>query len=102
VEARVISIWERQSGAPSPIIGLAAAYGLKGESDRAAGELVEARRRIGVDPLRLSSIARITADRSFMAPKVQALFEATVDVVCARRGCRRSSEGPRRVLKTGT
>jgi tetratricopeptide (TPR) repeat protein len=60
---------------------LAAAYGLKGESDRAAAELVEARRLVSDD--RYSSIARLKAAGTIGGPgywgipKVQALFEAT-------------------------
>ena len=64
---------------PGPHIVLAAAYGLKGETARAAAELAEARKRLS-NPDYLSSIARLHANRSFMAPKVRALLEATVDV----------------------
>jgi adenylate cyclase len=64
---------------PGPHLGLAAAYGLKGETARAAAELAEGRKRVGNSDF-LSSIARLDASRSFMAPKVRALFEATVDV----------------------
>jgi adenylate cyclase len=54
---------------------LAAAYGLKGESERAAAELAEARRLITGD--RYSSIARLRAIGYFGVPKIRALFEAT-------------------------
>ena len=56
---------------------LAAAYALKGETERAAAELAEARRLSGDD--RYSSIARLKARRrQFLgAPKIRALFEAT-------------------------
>jgi len=57
---------------------LAAAYGIKGEPERAAAELVEARRLSG-DPDRYSSIAHMRALRYSMAPKVCALHEATYD-----------------------
>ena len=60
---------------------LAAAYGLKGESERAAAELAEARRLVSDD--RCSSIARVRAAGTiggpgyWGVPKVRALFEAT-------------------------
>jgi tetratricopeptide (TPR) repeat protein len=56
---------------------LAAAYALKGETERASAELAEARKLAGDD--HYSSIAHLRADRSFVAPKVRALFEATFD-----------------------
>jgi tetratricopeptide (TPR) repeat protein len=64
----------------NPHAALAAAYALRGETDRAAAELVEAR---GLsDDGRYSSIARLTAvgyagSRSWGVPKIRALFEAT-------------------------
>jgi adenylate cyclase len=54
---------------------LASAYALKGESERAAAEIAEAR-RLGRDD-RYSSIARVKAVVDFGVPKVRALFEAT-------------------------
>ena len=54
---------------------LAAAYGLKGENERATAELAEARRLSGDD--RYSSIARWQATGNFWAPKIRALREAT-------------------------
>jgi len=54
---------------------LAASYGLKGETERAATELAEARRRISDD--RFSSIARLTAVGDFGVQKVRGLYEAT-------------------------
>jgi tetratricopeptide (TPR) repeat protein len=54
---------------------LASAYALKGESERAAAELAEAR-RLNSDG-RFSSIARLKAAEYFGVPKVRALFEAT-------------------------
>jgi TolB-like protein/tetratricopeptide (TPR) repeat protein len=59
---------------------VAAAYGLIGETERAAAELAEARRLSG-DPDRFSSVSRLKASAllySSMAPKVRALYEATV------------------------
>jgi len=53
---------------------LASAYALKGENERAAAELAEARRLAGDD--RFSSIARLSRG-NFGVPKVRALFEAT-------------------------
>jgi TolB-like protein len=53
---------------------LAAAYALKGELQRAAAELAEARRLNGEV---FSSIARVKAGASFGVPQVRALFETT-------------------------
>ena len=53
---------------------LASAYALKGETERAAAELAEARRLTGDD--RYSSLARLKAGY-FGVPKIRALFEAT-------------------------
>jgi TolB-like protein len=56
---------------------LASAYGLNGETERAAVELAEARRLSGDD--RFSSLARFRGLKVYRAlvPKIQALFEAT-------------------------
>jgi tetratricopeptide (TPR) repeat protein len=54
---------------------LAAAYGLKGDIERAAAELAEAR-RLSSDG-RFSSIAHFKASAYFGVPKIRALFEAT-------------------------
>ena len=55
---------------------LAAAYALRGETERAATELAEARWLSGDD--RYSSLARLRAVLNYWgAPKVRALFEAT-------------------------
>jgi adenylate cyclase len=54
---------------------LASAYALKGETERAAVELAEARRLSGDD--RYSSIARLKALGYFGVPKVRALYETT-------------------------
>src|SRR5262249_36764349 len=54
---------------------LAAAYGLKDETERAAAELAEARRLEGEGSY--SSIAKMRTARSWFAPKIRALFEAT-------------------------
>ena len=54
---------------------LASAYALKGETERAAAELTEARRLSGDD--RYPSITRLRAARYFGVPKIQALHEAT-------------------------
>ena len=54
---------------------LASAYALKGDIERAAAELAEARRLVGDDCH--SSIARLRAAESWGVPKVRALFEAT-------------------------
>jgi tetratricopeptide (TPR) repeat protein len=54
---------------------LAAVYALKGDAERAAGELAEARRLVGDD--RYSSIARFRAISSWGVPEVRALVEST-------------------------
>jgi TolB-like protein/Flp pilus assembly protein TadD len=54
---------------------LAAAYGLKGDTERGASELAEARRLFGDN--RFSSISRLSRENFFGVPKVRALFEAT-------------------------
>jgi TolB-like protein/Tfp pilus assembly protein PilF len=54
---------------------LAAAYALKGEPERAAAELAEARRLSGDG--RFASIASLEAARYWGVPKIRALFEAT-------------------------
>jgi CRISPR-associated protein Csb1 len=54
---------------------LAAAYGLKGDSKRAATELAEARRLSG-DPDQYSSVAGLSRE-NFAVPKIRALWEAT-------------------------
>jgi tetratricopeptide (TPR) repeat protein len=54
---------------------LASAYALRGETERAAIELVEAR-RLSLDG-RYSSIARLQATAYYGVPKIRALFEAT-------------------------
>ncbi len=61
-------------GRPFPHAGLASAYGLKGDLDRAAAELAEARRLSADD--RYSSIARLSRGY-YGVPKVRALYEAT-------------------------
>jgi TolB-like protein/DNA-binding winged helix-turn-helix (wHTH) protein len=53
---------------------LAAAYGLQGESERAATELAEVR-RLDTDG-RYSSIARLRAIPYFKSPKIEALYES--------------------------
>jgi adenylate cyclase len=54
---------------------LASAYGLKGETKRAAAELVEARRLSGNGSP--SSIAREKATLATLSPVIRPLFEAT-------------------------
>jgi adenylate cyclase len=63
---------------------LASAYGLKGEGERAAAELAEARRLSRDD--RYSSIARLRAVGYFGMPKVRALYEATYFVGLRKAG----------------
>jgi adenylate cyclase len=62
---------------PFPRSRLASAYALRGETERAAAELAEARRLDGGDLF--SSIAHVKADSIawWAVPKIRALFEAT-------------------------
>ena len=62
-------------GSPWPRAWLASAYALKGETDRAAAELAEARRLLGEDSF--SSIAQMRAHGYFGVPATRALFEDT-------------------------
>jgi len=68
----------RRAMPPVPIVrsGLAAAYALRGETERAAVELAETRRLIGDD--RFSSIARLKVVVGYWGvAKIRALYEAT-------------------------
>jgi tetratricopeptide (TPR) repeat protein len=67
---------------------LASAYALKGDAERAAGELAEARRLDG--PSCCSSIACLKAVEDFGVPAISAASETTFSPVCARPGCRRN------------
>ena len=62
-------------GLAVPHAHLAAAYGLKGETERAAAELEEAQKLSGDNSY--SSIAQLAVAQYFGAPKARALFEAT-------------------------
>jgi adenylate cyclase len=74
-------VWFEKERNANPKLGgaharLAAAYGLKGETERAAAELAEARRLGAGD--RFSSLARLRAyTYRGAAAKIRALFEAT-------------------------
>jgi TolB-like protein/Tfp pilus assembly protein PilF len=63
---------------------LAAAYGLKGDTERATFELSEARRLSGDD--RYSSIARLQASGYFAVPTIRILFETTIFAGLRRAG----------------
>ena len=54
---------------------LASAYALRGETERAATELAEARRLAGESSF--SSVAHVKAEGRWGVPEVRALFEAT-------------------------
>ena len=83
-------VWLEKARSASParpfIRGdLAAAYGIRGEDERAAAELAEARRLSG-DPDRYSSIAHLKATQYFGVPAVCALYEATYLVGLRKAG----------------
>jgi TolB-like protein len=87
-------VWFEKTRSDMPAVpfvrsGLAAAYGLKGETERAAAELVEARRLDGRD--RFASIAHLKAQPGVWlgVPKIRALWEATY-FAGLRRACQSS------------
>ena len=63
---------------------LASAYALRGETERAAAELAEARRLVADD--RFSSIARLRTKEYWGVPKIRALYEATYFVGLRKAG----------------
>jgi TolB-like protein/thioredoxin-like negative regulator of GroEL len=72
-------VWLEKARSAMPTVPLhrsrlASAYALKGEAERAAAELAEARRLVADD--RYSSLARLKP-RYFGMPKIRALLEAT-------------------------
>jgi TolB-like protein/DNA-binding winged helix-turn-helix (wHTH) protein len=67
-----------------PHASLAAAYGLRGEIERAAAELAEARRLVGDD--RFSSIARLKSIGAYWGPRTLPLREATYFVGFRKAG----------------
>jgi adenylate cyclase len=74
-------VWAKKArsanpGNPRRYALLASAYALKGQTERAAAELAEARRLSPDD--RFSSLARLKAVSYFGVPKVRARFEATL------------------------
>jgi TolB-like protein/Flp pilus assembly protein TadD len=69
---------------PAPRIRLASAYGLKGEAERAAAELAEARRVVAND--RYKSIARLKAVGNFGVPNISTLFEVSYFAGLRRAG----------------
>ena len=77
IEKAIVWLEKARSAMPGvPIFRsrLAAAYALRGETERAAAELAEARR---LNKDLFSSIARRKAGRPWGVPKIHALFEAT-------------------------
>ena len=73
-------LWQEKARAAMPErpdvhANLASAYALRGETERAAAELAEARRLTSDG--RYSNIARLKATVDFGVPKIRALFEAT-------------------------
>jgi adenylate cyclase len=86
----ILWLEKARSGIPAAsLVGarLAAAYGLKGETERAVAELAEARRLRGEGSF--SSIAQVRKrlrDESGLAPKMRALYEATYLVGLRKAG----------------
>jgi tetratricopeptide (TPR) repeat protein len=77
-EEAIVWLEKSRSANPAPPIvhaWLASAYALKGETERAAAELAEARRLAGEGYM--SSIARLRADSFFEAPAARTLYETT-------------------------
>ena len=73
-------IWFEKARSTNPALSsvharLAAACALKGETERAAAELAEAR-RLNLDG-RYSSIARLATAEYFSVPEIRTLFEVT-------------------------
>ena len=73
-------VWLEKANSANPGFGpnhawLASAYGLKGDTERAAAELAEARKLSSVNSY--SSIAHLRTVGYWGVPKVRALFEAT-------------------------
>ena len=83
-------VWLEKARSANPELAavhavLASAYALKGETERAAAELAEARRLAGDD--RFSSIARLQVRSDYWGvPKIRALFEATYFVGLRKAG----------------
>jgi predicted Zn-dependent protease len=78
IEEAIPWLEKARSGNPTfadPHMFLASAYGLRGETERAAAELAEARRLRGKGSF--PSIAQMRATGYYGVPKVRALFEAT-------------------------
>jgi tetratricopeptide (TPR) repeat protein len=73
---------------PAPHAYLASAYALKGETERAAAELAEARRLVGED--RFSSIAHVRAFRRWGCRRLSSCSKPHISPVCARPECRRN------------
>jgi adenylate cyclase len=74
----IVWLEKARNAAPAHSIiraGLASAYALNGETERAAAELAEARRLSPDD--RYWSMARLQAVATYRVPKIRALFEAT-------------------------
>ena len=66
---------------------LAAAFGLKGDTERAAAGLPDAQKLSGND--RFSSIAHLTAFGNFGEPQIYALVESTFFAGLRKAGCRK-------------
>ena len=81
--------WLEKARSANPKMGyfhaaLAAAYGIKDETQRAAAELAEARRLAGEGSY--SSMAKLRAADSWLPPRIFALYEATFGVGMRKAG----------------
>jgi predicted Zn-dependent protease len=82
-------VWFERARAANPehsnrYAHLCSAYALNGDTERAAGELAEAR-KLSSDG-RYTSLTRLTAALDFGAPSVRALYEATYFVGLRKAG----------------
>jgi adenylate cyclase len=78
IDEAIVSLESARIGntrSPWPYVWLASAYALKGETDRAAAELADARRLLGEGSF--PSLAQMKAHGYWGVPKIQAMFEAT-------------------------
>jgi TolB-like protein/class 3 adenylate cyclase len=81
-------------GIPTHRSRLAAAYALRGETERAAAELAEARRLIGGDPFLSIAHLRVHPGPWWGCRRSAPWSKPLFSPACARPGCRRSETAP--------